>query len=428
MQRRAFALCPLLPWAAAANPAPSAEAYARMALARVERAWRQPSRKVVLAPTGIQAYDAPSQVPSAQASYGWTAAGPNPYIRVVGTRGARWMPEGHFFYDRMLSADPTIISRAPQRFDGTGFGFEIDYGAGRLDVCVDRNGFRGNPSASVYVFADDRFALKITQAQANAVRPQVGGAIRIPLVVNAACRIRVVGTGLMRLYELVRDTRVATAVPGATPALLWVGDSFTEGATATHSLSLPGWMHPMAGLRNVWQAGSGSTGYVAAGRNIALKDRYANDVIAQKPARLVLAMGHNDGLQHGRNPAAWRAAAGACLDGIVAGLPGVPILLIGPFQNKGTHAAAWAGLDGDLKAMAAARRLPYVSPREKGWITGDGNAGAPNRSGNADRYVNKDGVHYTEAGYQYIASRLVGEMRALGFIDVAEGGEASLPG
>jgi len=53
--------------------------------------------------------------------------------------------------------------------------------------------------------------------------------------------------------------------------------------------------------------------------------------------------------------------------------------------------------------------VPLIEDR---WLTGTGNVGAPNGSGNCDRYLSADTVHPTPEGIRYLAQRWSEWLRA----------------
>ena len=63
-----------------------------------------------------------------------------------------------------------------------------------------------------------------------------------------------------------------------------------------------------------------------------------------------------------------------------------------------------------LAVTARAQRVPFIDPLAGHWITGDRRS----KTGNAADYIERDGVHPTDAGHRYLAGRLMADLRRIG--------------
>ena len=148
-----------------------------------------------------------------------------------------------------------------------------------------------------------------------------------------------------------------------------IGDSFTEGTGATGIYEgfanqinyATGW--------EVWQSGSGSTGYLnpgTAGRK-KFRDRIHTDVIENNPNIVIIAGGINDG---SFTQAEIEAEARLLYDTILKGCPGVALVVIGPFYPT-TFYSAVSHVRAALLAATGEYNIPFIDPTNPStpWIT-----------------------------------------------------------
>lgn len=201
------------------------------------------------------------------------------------------------------------------------------------------------------------------------------------------------------------------------PRCIVFGDSFIEGTGATDPYNaIPARIGLHTGWIDTWASGSGGTGYLAtpvspAGRK-TFRGRSATDLVATAPDIVVLCGGYNDSASTG---AAVGTEAGLLFDALATGIPAAEVIIVGPWGRTVAQATT-----GDLQrrdaiqAQAVSHGFYFVDPVGEGWITGTGNSSSPAGDGNADVYIGSDNAHPTDAGHAWIASRIVGHMRALG--------------
>ncbi|MBB6109706.1 GDSL-like Lipase/Acylhydrolase family protein [Mucilaginibacter lappiensis] len=149
---------------------------------------------------------------------------------------------------------------------------------------------------------------------------------------------------------------------------------------------------------NLVASGAGGTGYVnpgPAGR-VKFGDRFANDIAAFKPDIIVLAGGINDGAQP---TATFTVAVKALFDQAKAVTSAKEVIVMSSWRNKGPQYTPAQQITNDAVLKAKAAEYGFIFIDESGLITGNGNSGAPNGSGNADQYVGGDGTHYNDAGH-----------------------------
>lgn len=204
----------------------------------------------------------------------------------------------------------------------------------------------------------------------------------------------------------------ATATPVRAPIVMFLGDSYTTGGTKTtpeHSYAADtarelGWQVIIGGL--------GGTGFVAPGATHEPFSVLFERQLAWRPApdMVVVAGGHND---RAYAPAAVAAAAEGLLVKIRQQWPYSRLVLIGPMWGNGAPDASVLEIRDALGVVARTLKIPFIDPLGGKWITGDG----ADHLGNAGRYILRDGVHPTDDGHRYLATRLVAELRRLGLTE-----------
>ncbi|HEX2312846.1 MAG TPA: SGNH/GDSL hydrolase family protein [Thermomonospora sp.] len=191
------------------------------------------------------------------------------------------------------------------------------------------------------------------------------------------------------------------------PVVFMLGDSYTAGIPSVP----PEETYAAETARRLgWQvviAGYAGTGFVARGR--VGKDFAAlfHAQLAWRPApdMVVVSGGHNDRYP----PARVRGAADRLLRDIRTRWPRSQVVLMGPLWGGDPPQRALLIRDV-LRDAARTHQVPFVDPLAGRWITGH----IRRDTGNARRYILRDGTHPNAAGNRYLADRLVTELRALG--------------
>ncbi len=226
--------------------------------------------------------------------------------------------------------------------------------------------------------------------------------------------------------------------PGATmwkpPApvgrIMVFGDSIPGGSSMNSGGGAGTWFPRAAralGYADAWNEALGSTGYITAGSTATLGTRAPIDVIPHAPDVLLIWAGYND--SGGSQPAIASAAASlySAITDSQTGLPDCTVYVLGCWSPTGSPGASLTNTDATLRTAAAAAGLAFISPitgsvydgtgalvaTHGPWITGTGRVGATTGSGNADVYIGTDGVHPTNEGHTYLASRVVAAIQEL---------------
>ena len=202
----------------------------------------------------------------------------------------------------------------------------------------------------------------------------VGAVSRVPLTFADARRrvISVILPSTLEQFAGVQFRDGEVEFPYSTPPkgarTLIVGDSFTEGSGSDGVWSYTRVFAYALSLDDIWRCGSGSTGYVASGTRKALIDRYQNDILAQHPDAVVIAMGLNDANSYAANPASVIGAAETIWDAIIAEPTIISLTIVGPFPNGGGVGVIpeLISMDNQLRASADQRGIKYISPIRDG--------------------------------------------------------------
>ncbi|WP_051713112.1 SGNH/GDSL hydrolase family protein [Spirillospora albida] len=204
-----------------------------------------------------------------------------------------------------------------------------------------------------------------------------------------------------------RGTALAEPVHRA-PVVFFLGDSYTMGirgitperAYAAEAARTLGWQIVLAG-----HAGTGFVGTGLTRRNFGM---LFDEQLAWRPTpdMVVFSGGHNDVWYAprlaGRN-------ARTLLTRAHQRWPKAQLLLIGPMWG-GDPGPKSLRVRDELRIVAAELGIPFIDPLAERWITGN----VRKRTGNAVRYIRRDGTHPNPAGNRYIADRLVADLRDLG--------------
>lgn len=327
--------------------------------------------------------------------YGWdTQAGViNPIFRWTDARPAQaGLTDPLWNY---VVPDPTIVTYAPGSLTGPSLRVAFEFTGTKLDILARQNGLTieglirvdGRPAGSWG--ASDFAGASIT-----------GGNIgRIPLTFPDARTRRIELVAVGQKFVGVQHGAGAISYPYSAPpkGAQWqiVGDSFTEGTGAT-SRSLVRVLADDLGWVDVWQCGSGSTGYAANGARTALGSRYVNDIVNQTATGVVIAMGINDAASYVSSPSTVTSTAATVWDAVLATARIKSLVIVGPWPNgggTGTIQPELVAMDTALAALAKARGLKYISPIQDG-VT----------------FTRADTTHPDQAGHEklghYLAARL----------------------
>jgi hypothetical protein len=104
----------------------------------------------------------------------------------------------------------------------------------------------------------------------------------------------------------------------------------------------------------------------------------------------------------------------ALYDTILTNLPSARLVVVGPWWPSGIPSDYILATRDTLEEAAWERGLDFIDPivatnvlqTNAGWITGTGNIANPTGDGDADQYISADGVHPTDLGHQYLATRI----------------------
>jgi lysophospholipase L1-like esterase len=206
--------------------------------------------------------------------------------------------------------------------------------------------------------------------------------------------VEIIGAfGGIRVGPTYTVTAPTSAVP--TTRCVMIGDSFTDGTGADAGFtSLPYVMADVLGW-DMWAVGRGGTGYTQPGAFVKFRDRVQADVIAHSPNVVIVAGGLNDDL------AGLGAEAALLYAAIRAGLPGSRLIVLSPAAPRSVDVSEKTAA---LAAAAMAAGAEYID--QTSWLTGTGDVGGPNGTGNSDIYVGADHTHPTQAGHDYLGVRL----------------------
>jgi len=275
---------------------------------------------------------------------------------------------------------------------------------------------------------DEGDGYKYVAADAQSMAPSDGGVynrlINFGSVKSRGIRIEISNSFFGGVRIGPNDTIYPPAVPPR-PRAIFVGDSFTEGgssgAAMSHSYSavasyLLGW--------DGWNSGVGGTGYVnngPAGR-VKFQDRIQHDVLQYQPDVVVIAGGIND---EGSPVEQTQAAADLLYSTIRSSLPNTELIVISNFSPVGGVSQIRGQIRDALRETARKYGAPFIdtlggasydwngnqiSPPSGSWITGSGNVGNPQASGNASVFTSADGTHPSPAGHRYLGERVAAEV------------------
>ena len=245
---------------------------------------------------------------------------------------------------------------------------------------------------------------------------------------NGYCKIKF-GSAAIRRIKLVwlagtcpasfwiRSTDSIQPLVKEPPRILWIGDSFSTGSTATSiSIGLNEWFHAAFGFEcDLINTAEGSTSFTKATMNLP----GATPVNAQRasirqqylllgryePADIIVELiGANDA------PSAdlplFYAQLLAHLQEMQTYHPGTPICIFGANSGQANLASgATVALEAQIEAacLAAGGNVQFF-PMQTGidgpFLRGTGRSGATTGDGNSDTYIHSDAVHPTDIGHQ----------------------------
>lgn len=183
----------------------------------------------------------------------------------------------------------------------------------------------------------------------------------------------------------------------ADPAVLFLGDSYTQGHGA--ETDEQGWAYQASAALG-WPSeidGVGGTGYTYSPKDTPRKfiDRVEERIADGEftPNVVVVQGGQND----------WRATRGELNDAVQVlvqrmreAWPGVQIVMLGPSAPK-PLGNDQDRVDGWLAAAAFQAQVPYISPFREAWLTAENSPG----------FAFTDGSHLNTAGHAYLAQRFL---------------------
>ncbi|GAA2418892.1 SGNH/GDSL hydrolase family protein [Actinomadura vinacea] len=201
----------------------------------------------------------------------------------------------------------------------------------------------------------------------------------------------------------------AKPVAAATPVVMFLGDSYTVGERG----SLPEYTYAAATARLLgWQpvlAGRGGTGFLAGGQVQQSFGTLYESQLGWRPAPdlLIVSGGHND---WSYPPPQVAAAARELLERARQRWPNTRIALLGPIWGSQAPPRGALAVRDALRGVADQLGMPFIDPIAEQWITGNRAHG----TGNASRFIQRDGTHPNQEGHRYLATRLVESLKRLG--------------
>jgi lysophospholipase L1-like esterase len=238
-----------------------------------------------------------------------------------------------------------------------------------------------------------------------------GRAVRtITMEGNAALHFQAVTVG---------PTETVTRPAGLPQRMFVVGDSWVAagGASIVYN-AFPQVMADLLGIRDIWNGGVGGTGYLATASGTQRNYRQRlSDMITAAPGIVVIEDASND---LAFTPAAVQTEVMTYLSAIIQQpvLTGVPIVVTG-INGGNIPTATTAPFETAIaNAVAAINNplvyfIPNISSPAGPYMTGTGNATAPNGTGNCDLYISSDNTHPNDAGHAYIARCLAADIARL---------------
>jgi lysophospholipase L1-like esterase len=188
-----------------------------------------------------------------------------------------------------------------------------------------------------------------------------------------------------------------------------IGDSFVAGAIGVpYNMGYAPRLGLRLGLDNYRASGIGSTGQKqTTGSLVAYESRYLQDVVAQSPDIVVIQNSGNDaaGITAGTFTIPdLIASQTAMIADIRAKLPGVLVVVMGLWNNKGPLADPHLALNTAVTNMATTLGLPFIEWSSD--LKDGGYVGHTAGSGNS-AFLTGDGTHRTFSGHPFTTDCLV---------------------
>ncbi len=97
---------------------------------------------------------------------------------------------------------------------------------------------------------------------------------------------------------------------------------------------------------------------------------------------------------------------------ILAAKPTTRIILLGWFMPVSiANSTPWKQWNAAMNAAATIVGGIFIDPLTWGWMTGSGRSGTPVGDGNGDVYRGSDGTHPSQAGHDYLGTRVAFAIR-----------------
>lgn len=370
-----------------------------------------PSSQALYPPSDVTSYTTSTSQPAYSGQYGLAFNDPNAALR--------WRYAGNWF--NLSNNGVNAINGATTSVNSSWTSWEIEFYLNGTDVTI----WSVSLGATDYrIYVDD---MPLTMDWQLTPSGTTSNYIKIQFATSRVRRIRFFGSGLMSFTGILLPgaSDIWAAPPRYRAAI--IGDSYIQGG---HDAGVEGYLSA-AGLSNQiailtgWEVvnlGQGSTGYTNNGGGAGGKDIYGatsriNALSAISNVDLIIPYG--SGNDSGVAASTLTAAVNSHWGAIKTAKPNAAIVVAGmePGSPTGFNPSLLDGSNSDIKNAAAANAhidgfidmRPSVNP----WVTGTGNAGAPNDSGSADFFISSDQVHPTRAGYFNMATRMVSELRKI---------------
>lgn len=222
------------------------------------------------------------------------------------------------------------------------------------------------------------------------------------------------------------DTLTPPLTPPKPRAIIF-GDSFTEagssGASISHGYAsilceLLGW--------ECWNSGVGGTGYIATGvagsGRTNFQGRVLQDIISYSPDIVVIAGGIND---ESYPISDVEKAVRLLVNTICSALPNTMLITLSNFAPAGNPPSNRLAIRDVIKTVSKEYGASFVdvleggsynesgdkvTPKTGSWITGSGNTGNVQATGNASLFISSDATHPTKEGHAYLGRRVATEI------------------
>jgi lysophospholipase L1-like esterase len=184
--------------------------------------------------------------------------------------------------------------------------------------------------------------------------------------------------------------------------LLVVGASYTQGLGAEPPTN--GYAY-LVGQMLDWPttvAGASGTGFInpGAGHQGTYGERIAKIPALPAPGLVIVQCGRND---IGYPPPEEQAAVASTIAQIRARFPHAEVVFLGSIPGVAPPTPGIHAIENLLREQAAIARVPFIDPVREGWIT----------KGDGPRYTGLVANHPNNAGYAFIARRVVENLESL---------------